>query len=173
MKRISLLLVAFLLVSCSTSIKEYAGQKPELNFEKFFNGKMIAHGFFKDRFGKVKKTFVVDMQTTWTNGQGILNEDFKYNDGTTSKRVWKLKKVSENKFIGTADDVVGEAIGEVVGNTLKWNYDLNLDVDGKIYQVHFDDWMYLIDENNMLNQSYMSKFNIDLGEVVLNIRKLP
>lgn len=160
-------------MGCSTSVDSYKDIKPVLNFEQFFNGKMIAHGYFKDRFNKVKKTFTVEMETVWNaEGVGTLTEYFTYNDGSKSTRVWTLKMNGENKVIGTAPDVFGEAHGTIAGNTLFWTYELNLEVDKKYYRVKFDDWMYLIDENNLLNQSYMSKFGINLGEVVLSIRKI-
>jgi hypothetical protein len=44
-------------------------------------------------------------------------------------------------------------------------------VGDKTYRVDFDDWMYLMDEQVMLNQSVMSKFGWRLGEVVLTFRK--
>jgi hypothetical protein len=46
-------------------------------------------------------------------------------------------------------------------------------VDGKVYHVNFDDWMYQMDENVMLNRAVMSKFGIRLGEVTLSFRKRP
>lgn len=171
MKLIKLMGLLLLVTSCSTNIEKYQNEKPQLVFDQFFKGKMIAHGFFKDRFNHVKKTFVVKMNTTWKDRTGTLVEDFTYNDGTTSQRIWTLRMVSPHKVIGTASDVVGEAVGEIAGNTLHWVYDLNLKVDDKTYRVKFDDWMYLVDDQTLLNQSYMSKWGIDLGEVVLSIRK--
>jgi NAD(P)-dependent dehydrogenase (short-subunit alcohol dehydrogenase family) len=44
-------------------------------------------------------------------------------------------------------------------------------VDGKVYEVQFDDWMYLMDERVMLNKAVMSKFGIRLGEVTLSFYK--
>jgi hypothetical protein len=44
-------------------------------------------------------------------------------------------------------------------------------VDGKVYEVHFDDWMYLMDDKLMLNKAAMSKFGIHLGEVTLSFYK--
>jgi NOL1/NOP2/fmu family ribosome biogenesis protein len=44
-------------------------------------------------------------------------------------------------------------------------------VDGKVYEVQFDDWMYLVDERVMLNKARMSKFGIYLGEVTLSFTK--
>jgi hypothetical protein len=140
--------------------------------ENFFNGKLVAHGFFKDRFNYVSKTFVVTMNATWVKDTCTLEEDFVYSDGTKSRRVWTIVRKSSDEYIGTAPDVIGEAHGKVVGNALYWKYTLRLPVDGKEYDVTFKDWMYLIDNETLLNQSYMSKLGIDLGEVVLSIRKV-
>lgn len=167
------LLCLLLLASCSTSLETYKDFRPNLNFRSFFDGKMIAHGYFKDRFNQVKKTFTVEMETKWNSaGVGTLTEYFTYNDGSKSTRIWTLKMNGDNKVIGTAPDVFGEAHGTIVGNTLFWTYELDLEVDQKTYRVKFDDWMYLIDEDTILNQSYMSKFGINLGEVVLSMRKI-
>ena len=44
-------------------------------------------------------------------------------------------------------------------------------MDGKVYHVDFDDWMYLIDERVMLNRATMSKFGVRLGEIALSFTK--
>jgi hypothetical protein len=46
-----------------------------------------------------------------------------------------------------------------------------LPVDGKVYEVQFDDWMYLINDRVMLNRASMSKFGVRLGEVTLSFTK--
>lgn len=171
MKILNSVLLLFLLCSCSTSVKEYANEKPAFHIDKFFNGHLTAHGFFKDRKGFVSKRFVVKMNASWKENVGTLNEDFTYSDGTKQTRVWTLKKLSETQVEGTAADVVGKAIGEISGNTLYWTYVLNLKVGDKSYDVHLKDWMYMIDENTVLNQSYMSKFGISVGEIVLSMKK--
>ena len=67
--------------------------------------------------------------------------------------------------------MVGVAEGRSAGNALNWRYTLALPVDGKVYEVQFDDWMYLMDERVMLNKAVMSKFGIKLGEVTLSFYK--
>ncbi len=67
--------------------------------------------------------------------------------------------------------MVGEAVGQSAGNALNWRYTLRLPVDGKTYDVQFDDWMYRIDERVVLNKAVMSKFGVFLGEVTLAFRK--
>ena len=44
-------------------------------------------------------------------------------------------------------------------------------MDGKVYHVDFDDWMYLIDERVMLNRATMSKLGVRLGEITLSFTK--
>ena len=65
----------------------------------------------------------------------------------------------------------GQAVGEVAGNALRWRYHLNLPVDDNTYVVYFDDWMYLMDDDTLINRSSMSKFGIELGQVTLFFRR--
>ena len=53
--------------------------------------------------------------------------------------------------------------------------DVALPVDGKVYNVDFDDWLYLIDDRVMLNRASMSKFGFGLGSltVAFNRREEP
>lgn len=172
MKKIFFLVLCTFMVSCtSVSVKEYKDEKPTLSLEKYLNGDLMAYGIFSDRSGKVVKRFHVKMKATWVNGVGTLDEDFDYSDGTKGKRVWTLRRVGENKYVGTAGDVIGEARGEVAGNAFHWTYVLDLPVGDTSYHVNFDDWMYLMDDEIMLNKSKMSKFGVYLGEVTLTFVK--
>ena len=40
-----------------------------------------------------------------------------------------------------------------------------------MYEVQFDDWMYLVNERVMLNKASMRKFGVYLGEVTLSFYK--
>ena len=152
-------------------ISDYAGQKPALDLRTYFNGTLDAYGVFTDRSGQVVKRFTVVMRCTWDGDNGVLDEDFVYSDGTTGKRIWRMKHLGDGRYSGTADDVVGEALGETRGNAFRWGYTLALPVDGQVWNVTFDDWMYLMDERVMLNKAVMSKFGVRLGEVTLSFVK--
>ena len=165
-----------LLAGCaSPQIADYASEKPVLDMRQYFNGTIDAYGVFTDRSGKVVKRFTVVMDCKWTGapGQevGVLDEAFTYSDGTKDRRVWTLKRDADGKYLGTAGDVLGQANGEEKGNTFRWGYTLNLPVDGKIIEVQFDDWMYLMNDKVMLNKATMSKFGFKLGEVTLSFVK--
>lgn len=42
-----------------------------------------------------------------------------------------------------------------------------LPVDGKVYNVDFDDWMFQMDDRVMPNRAAMSKWGVHLGDVTL------
>jgi len=162
-----------LLFGCGTTVTpgDYASEKPSLDLQNYFNGTIDAWGMFQDRSGKVVKRFTVVMRCTWQGDVGTLDEDFTYSDGKKQKRIWTLKKVGPNRYIGTASDVVGEAVGVVSGNALRWQYVLALPVDDQVYNMNFEDWMFQMDDKVMLNRAVMSKFGIRLGEVTLSFAK--
>ena len=155
----------------SPQISDYARQRPKLELDRYFNGRVRAHGLFRKRGGEVVRRFTVLMDCRWEGNQGVLDEAFTYSDGTTQRRVWRLTKLADGRYTGRADDVVGEAQGQTSGNAFRWNYTLRLPVDGREVEVQFDDWMFLIDESVMLNHATMSKFGIALGEVLLSFTK--
>lgn len=164
--------LAVALVGCAApQPMDYATERPVLSLQRYFNGKLEAHGMFQNRSGKVVKRFVVQMDCRWNGDEGVLDEAFTYSDGTTGRRVWTLKALPDGRFTGTADDVVGVAQGEQRGNAFHWRYTLKQPVDDKVYEVQMDDWMYLVDDKVMLNRAEMSKFGVTLGAVTLSFTK--
>ncbi|MBU1359094.1 MAG: DUF3833 domain-containing protein [Gammaproteobacteria bacterium] len=165
---------AALLGGCaSQKITDYASEQPTLSMRAYFNGKVQAHGMFQDRFGRVVKRFTVVMDCSWQGNNGVLDERFTYSDGSTQRRVWKLKALADGRFTGTADDVVGTAEGQEQGNAFHWRYTLRQPVGDSVYEVQMDDWMYLVDRQVMLNRAEMSKFGITVGAVTLSFTRNP
>ncbi|WP_455208753.1 DUF3833 domain-containing protein [Kaarinaea lacus] len=172
-KRIALFCIVWTASGCGVTPQDYKNETPVMDMKNYFNGELEAWGLFQDYSGKVIKRFHVAMTGEWQQNQGVLDEFFTYADGTKQRRTWNLTRIDEHNYSGTADDVVGEAKGVAYGNALRWQYVLALEVDDDIYHVHFDDWMYLVDDNTMINRSVMSKLGVTLGEVILVFRKNP
>ncbi|RUO79257.1 DUF3833 domain-containing protein [Pseudidiomarina taiwanensis] len=165
------LLSTALLVGCSSGLDRYTGQGPTLKLEEFFNGELVAYGMVEDYSGEVIQRFRVDMIGTWEGNEGVLDEQFYYADGKTQERIWYITKTGPNRYEGRASDVEGVAKGEVSGYVLNWEYVLNIEVDGEPLAVTLDDWLYLVDENNMINRTQMRKFGLPVGEITLYIGK--
>ncbi len=170
MRKVFLLFAGLIgLAGCgSVDIEKYRNETPVLELRDYFDGTLDAHGIFQDRGGEVVKRFRVVIEASWQGEVGTLDERFTYADGSTQRRVWTITRTGPGRYIGRADDVVGEARGEAAGNALRWRYVMALPVDGKVYNVDFDDWMFLMDDRVMLNRSVMSKWGFRLGEVTLS-----
>jgi len=163
---------AALLGACGTpQVQDYAKETPVLELRDYFNGTLDAYGIFTDRSGKVVKRFTVVMTCTWKGDSGVLDEAFSYSDGTTQRRIWRLTRHADGRYTGQADDVIGTAEGRQSGNAFNWTYTLALPVDGRVVNVQFDDWMYLMNDKVMLNKAAMRKWGVGLGEVTLSFIK--
>jgi len=142
-----------------------------LNLEEFFAGRTVAYGQFQDIFGTVRRRFEVEINGTWDGQILTLIEDFLYEDGSTEQRVWTLEKTGDDTWRGTAPGVIGEALGEERGDTFNWRYTIDLPVPDGTLRVTFDDWMWLLTEDRLLNRAYMKRFGVDIGEVIITFEK--
>lgn len=171
-KRFVLLLSLALAASgCAVEVDHYRGQTPPLDLREFFTGRVDAWGMFQKRSGEVVKRFRVVINGYSRGDQLILEEDFRYSDGSTDRRVWTFTPDGSNRWRGTANDVEGEGELEVAGNALRLRYALRLPVGDSVYTLQLDDWMYLIDEHTLVNRSFMTKFGVEVGQITLFFRK--
>ena len=119
---ISVILI-LLLTSCSEMKPEdYKNTKPIIKIEEFFQGNVKAWGMLQGRSGEVKRQFVADMKGEFDGKNLILDETFIWNDGEKQERRWTIKKVGDNRYEGTASDVVGVAKGVSFGSAFKFEY---------------------------------------------------
>ena len=173
LKTILLGLCAVALSACSSvKVEDYATNKPLLVSETFFDGKLEAHGIVKNRGGKVIRYFSADIDAWWENGVGTLDERFIFDDGEAQTRVWKLEKNEDNSYRATAGDVIGEGRMKISGNALFLDYVLRVPYDGATIDLRIDDRMYQVSDRVLLNESIMTKFGVEVGEVTLVILKL-
>lgn len=175
MKRLSLAAALFAVLAISgcgsMDIEEFEGREPKLVLEEFFAGQTRAWGIFEDRFGNLRRQFKVDIEGTWDGQTLTLVEDFFYADGEIDQRIWTLTKTGENTYEGTADDVTGIARGQTAGNAFTWSYNLDLEVGGRTWNVHFEDWMFLQEDGTMVNRAYVSKWGFQVGSATIFFQK--
>ncbi len=169
-----ILLLTFLMSSCASeiNINKFMNTEPTFILEEYFNGTTKAWGMFHDRFGNLKRSFKVDITGTLNEDELTLDERFLYNDGEKDQRVWKIKLLGENKYSGTADDVIGKAIGIAKGNALNWKYKLDLKVNDSNIKVDFDDWMFLQDKGILMNRAEVKKWGLNIGVVTITFLKV-
>ncbi len=152
-------------------LEDYAEQGPELELERFLDGRLTAHGIFQDRFGDLRRTFVVDVLGEWDGETLTLTEDFVYEDGSTEQRIWRLTQTSDETWTGTADGVIGEATGEEAGNAFNWRYTIDLQTPSGELRATFDDWLWKLDDQVMINRAYVTKWGFEIGQLSIVFRR--
>ena len=172
--RASIILSLITLAGCgSTPLGEYAGRQPEFVPSEFFTGYLTAHGVIMDRGGKVTRQFNADIDASWENGVGTLDEHFLFDDGETQQRIWTLTPDGDGGYIGRAGDVVGDGRLEYAGNAVFLDYVLRIPYGDDTIDLRVDDRMYLVDENLLINESRLSKFGFHVGTILLTIVRHP
>ena len=151
--------------------EDFKGTEPTINIEKYFEGPVKAWGLLQDRKGKVTRQFKADMFGKFQNNILTLEEEFFWTDGEKQKRVWKIKKIDEHNYIGTAPDVVGEAKGFSYGSAFKFEYDLMIPIKGKNIKISFDDWIFKQDDKVAINRATLTKFGFKVGELTVFFKK--
>jgi len=151
--------------------EDFKGTEPTITIEKYFEGPVKAWGLLQDRKGKVTRQFRADMFGKFQNNILTLEEEFFWTDGEKQKRVWKIKKIDEHNYIGTAPDVIGEAKGFSYGSAFKFEYDLMIPIKGKDIKISFDDWIFKQDDKIAINRATLKKFGFKVGELTVFFQK--
>ena len=180
MKKILLILILLIIITVliksnlfndSMKPEDFKNTEPEIKIEKYFEGQVKAWGILQDRKGRVTRQFEANMIGKFENNILTLEEDFFWKDGETQRRVWKIKKIDEHNYIGTAPDVVGEAKGLSYGSAFKFEYNLMIPFKGKNIKIRFDDWIFKQDEKVAINRATLTKFGFKVGELTVFFEK--
>ena len=161
-----------LLPGClNPDLKSYHDQQPALDIKQYFDGSIKAWGIVQDWRGKVIRRFEADLNGSWEGDKGVLKETFTFDDGEIDHRTWLITKTSDSEYSGTAGDILGSADGQQSGNAVRWRYQMNLKVGDSTYRIDFDDWMWLMNDDVLINRSYMKKWGVTVGELTLFMQK--
>ena len=150
---------------------DFKDQKPRLIIEEYLSGNVKAWGILQNRSGKVTRQFSADLNGKWDGKQLVLDEKFIWNDGEIQTRQWKIDKIDEHNYEGTAEDVVCKAKGYSYGPAFKFEYVLLVPVKGKEMKITFDDWIFMQDEIIAINRATLTKFRFKVGELTVFFKK--
>ena len=170
-KSILLIISLFLITSCSNNSamkpEDFKNKEPRLIIEEYLTGNVKAWGVLQNRSGKVTRQFSATLNGKWDGTQLVLDETFNWDDGEIQDRQWKINKIDEHNYEGTAGDVVGKAKGFSYGPAFKFEYVLLVPVKGKEMKITFDDWIFMQDEKVAINRAKMTKFGIRVADLTV------
>ena len=170
MKFLFALLITILLNGCSgNNMKpiDFKDQKPRLIIEDYLSGNVKAWGVLQNRSGEVTRQFSAELNGKWDGKELILDEKFNWNDGEIQNRQWKINKIDDNNYEGTAGDVVGKARGYSYGSAFKFEYVLLVPIKDKKIKITFDDWIFKQNDKVAINRATMTKFGIKVAELTV------
>ena len=147
--------------------EDFKDQKPRLVIEEYLKGEVKAWGILQNRAGKVTRQFSAVLNGKWDGKQLTLDEVFNWNDGEIQNRQWKINKIDDHHYEGTAGDVVGKAKGYSYGPAFKFEYVLLVPVKGKEIKITFDDWIFKQDDRVAINRATMTKFGFKVAELTV------
>lgn len=165
-------IVVGLLFGCSRSVLDYQAEQPELKLEQFFQGSGRAYGVLQDWRGRQTLRFHADLCGVWQQNRGDLYEVFYFSDGRVDYRHWQLQLHADGRVSGTAHDVMGEASGQLAGNSLYWEYTLRIPYQNDTMDVRVKDWMYLVTPQQIINRTSLHKFGLKVADLTLSLQQL-
>lgn len=167
------LFTATVLAGCAgPGLEDYSGMEPKLTPQEFFSGELSARGVVKNRAGEVIRTFDADIAASWDKqGVGTLDEVFRFDDGEVQTRKWTLTPNDDGSLHADAGDVVEPGTMRWQGNAINMKYLLRVAYGDGTIDVRMDDWMYLITPDTLINETTMTKWGFEVGEIVLVIQK--
>lgn len=169
--RVFVLSFVLLLAGCSADLQSYQSVSPRFQLFEFFEGETYAWGMVQDYTDKQTRRFEVAIRGSVEGDVLTLVEDFEFDDGETDQRIWVITRGDDGTYVGTADDIIGQATGKEVGNALQWQYDFELQLDDSSVVVTFDDWLYRQDEKHVFNLTKIKKFGLEVGQITLFFQK--
>lgn len=171
LKRILSIMLLSVVVGCSSDLDDYQQNSPEFNLFEYFEGKTLAWGMVQDYSDKQTRRFEVIIEGRIEGNTLTLIEDFAFDDGEVTQRVWTIERLGNGEYQGEADDIIGVAMGKEVGNALQWQYDFELVLEDSTVVVTFDDWLYRQDDKHLFNLTKIKKFGIEVGQITLFFQK--
>lgn len=131
----------------------------DFNLERYFIGKTSATGSFSAING-FKRNFTVALTGKWNGHTLTLLEEFLYDDGLRERKTWRFKKINTNTYRGTREDVVGQTLVTIKGNTAHFTYLMDVSEDNR---VRFHDTMTLRPDGTLLNNALITKYGFPVA----------
>jgi hypothetical protein len=141
--------------------------------EEDLAGRSFGKGEFRSITG-VRRAFDVELNGAWDGSTLTLVEDFRYADGVSERKTWRLTRVSEGRFRGVREDVVGEAIGYVDGPAFRLEYTMAIPKkNGGERRVRFRDVLVEDSSGAIINRANVSWYGLPVANVDLRMSRTP
>lgn len=140
--------------------------------EKFFAGRTRSSGVFRNNIGKPQQHFTTECRGRVLGSTLRLDQSFRYDDGRRQERHWEIRRLDANHYRGRANDVVGEARGEVAGSIFHFKYIVALKPGNPLFNVQLDQTMMLRQDGLVENHATIRKLGFPLSRIIEKFRRV-
>lgn len=145
--------------------------RPSNLMTEFFETPCEAEGLIIDRFGKVRTRISVTMSGRWQGEQFRLDEEFRYEDGSRETRVWLVDFKQDGSMSAMCPDLDQELSGLASDDQVNMSYKFPVPIGGTPIKLTFDDRIFRLSEETLLEKVRMTKLGILVAELILIFRK--
>ncbi len=163
------ILLAALLVS---STPDAAGAETSFRPEQFFSGRTRSSGVFANTVGRPRQRFTTECRGRRRGDTLWLDQIFRYDDGRIQQRRWQIRRIGAVRYVGRANDVVGEARGKVDGATFQFAYTVALKPGNPLFNIRLDQTMTLQRDGTVENRATIRKLGVVLSRVTERFRRV-
>jgi hypothetical protein len=158
------LLLCLLLTGCSApAIPATSGA---FNPLQFFTGHVTSWGVEENRAGAPTAIVTTDCNGTLDpSGQLRMVQVLHIGGAKPQTRIWEFTQTGANTFIATANDMSGSANGVVAGRVFHWRWILQTHRGNPLANVMMEQYMYRLDNGNVMIRTVASKLGFRLLEV--------
>lgn len=151
--------------------EDYDGQGQQFDLRRHLDGPILCEGVIYGPTGRVTSRFVADMEARWDGNTGVMTEEFRYDSGRTQSRRWTLTLGNDGTVRAEAPDVIGTGMGRQMGSAVQLRYRIRLPEDAGGHVLDTTDWMYLTENDTIINRSVFRKYGIKVAELVATMRR--
>jgi hypothetical protein len=144
-----------------------------LDLRHYLNGTLEGAGVVINWRGESTDSFVVKIRASWQGSLGKIEEEYTYSDGRAERRILIIDYYRDDAFTATADDILGRAKGRTNTKQLSMQYTQKLKSKSRTLTLRMFDKRYLLNEQVMIVKIRMRKWGVNVGEILMTLRKIP
>lgn len=143
---------------------------PQLFLEDTLTGRLTGDGVLTNSLTGEETRFSFVINGAWDGKILTLVEDL-YTDGSTEQKTWCLTRLSDGRYTGTREDVIGAASAFQDGAGVRLEYVINMSTPVGALDLTFRDSLYLQADGSVRNIAIVSKLGVPLARVDLTMRR--
>lgn len=145
---------------------EFAPAFADAGLDDAFRGEAIGRGRFRSSLIGLDRGFIVRTLGRKSGDVFVLDQLFRFDDGSMDRRTWNFRKVGPKSYVGTRRDVVGLAKVNVDNDVIRMSYDIDMrKKNGGKLRLHFEDTVSRLGRGGLLNRAVIYTFGIPVGSV--------